>query len=63
MGKQQNRRDIGMMLRVSKTEHKMFLREAAACGLSLSAWARMQLLQLQEETTRGEKERKTRAAK
>ena len=34
-----------MMLRVSRAEHKLFHRLAENQGLSLSAWARMHLLE------------------
>jgi hypothetical protein len=51
-----DRRDVGMMLRISPAEHKLFLRCARRNGLSLSGWARMLLLESvrRENMRRGE---------
>jgi hypothetical protein len=45
MGKRaRDRRDIGVMLRVSEAERTLFKHCAAERGLALSSWMRMMLL-------------------
>jgi hypothetical protein len=52
-----NRRDVGMMLRVSAEEHKLFVRCARNDNRSLSGWARARLLEaVEREQKKAEQE-------
>jgi len=48
--KQNQRREVAIMSRVTWTERNKFARLAGKRGLSLSAWMRMSLLQQARET-------------